>query len=190
MYNYKPSAYAPHPTLPFPASTTSPATTLQLTFSDAEHHYQTCPTHGDHGQSSQLSFLHHDISSDPKAHTSSHATAISSHCILCNPHIFITSTPNNRNHHHHHPYDRSMSTTPTTPTTKCACPHPDCQDSSGLSAKLFSRKADLARHIRSTHEEASLDCPFDKCTGKGTMGFTRKDHLVEHRRQYHAEDIP
>lgn len=56
--------------------------------------------------------------------------------------------------------------------------------------KYFSRKADVARHVRSAHEGRYIDCPRKNCVRKGDLGFTRNDHLVEHRRQFHMENIP
>lgn len=35
-----------------------------------------------------------------------------------------------------------------------------------------------------------LDCPFHNCQRAGANGFTRKDNLVQHRRNVHGEDIP
>ena len=44
--------------------------------------------------------------------------------------------------------------------------------------------------MRSAHERRYIDCPFKRCVRKGDQGFTRNDHLVEHRRQFHMERIP
>ena len=47
----------------------------------------------------------------------------------------------------------------------------------------------MIRHYNSVHEKKLLDCPMLKCSRKGECGFTRHDHLVEHLRGYHGEDI-
>ncbi|KAF2399598.1 hypothetical protein EJ06DRAFT_557391 [Trichodelitschia bisporula] len=56
----------------------------------------------------------------------------------------------------------------------------------------FARKADLTRHFECTHDENSkrFDCTMPRCSRKGREGFTRKDHLTEHLRNYHQQDIP
>ena len=54
----------------------------------------------------------------------------------------------------------------------------------------FSRKADVARHIKSTHDVKMLDCPKNRCNRVGDNGFARQDHLVEHLRGFHREDLP
>ena len=58
--------------------------------------------------------------------------------------------------------------------------------------KRFARKADLERHQTCVHKKngPKLDCPKRKCARKGTQGFSRKDHLTEHLRHYHHEEIP
>jgi len=43
------------------------------------------------------------------------------------------------------------------------------------------------RHYRSVHERQYVDCPKHNCSRKGTNGFTRADHLIEHLRGYHGE---
>src|SRR5271170_7330030 len=43
------------------------------------------------------------------------------------------------------------------------CPHEDCRDSIGRANKLFKRKADVTRHLKSTHNKVYLDCPKRKC---------------------------
>jgi hypothetical protein len=69
-------------------------------------------------------------------------------------------------------------------------PHEDCRDSIGRANRLFRRKADVTRHLKSTHNKTYLNCPKCKCHRKDFNGFTRQDHLVEHLRQYHQENIP
>jgi hypothetical protein len=53
----------------------------------------------------------------------------------------------------------------------------------------FTRCADLNRHYATVHNPAGpkKDCPRKKCTRVGDNGFTRKDHLMEHLRQYHKD---
>ncbi|KAI9863075.1 MAG: hypothetical protein M1813_003895 [Trichoglossum hirsutum] len=55
-----------------------------------------------------------------------------------------------------------------------------------------SRKADLERHYNTHHgpQPERLDCPKRKCARKGENGFTRKDHLGEHMRNFHMEKLP
>ncbi|KAL9111938.1 MAG: hypothetical protein Q9227_003788 [Pyrenula ochraceoflavens] len=61
------------------------------------------------------------------------------------------------------------------------CLYPGCEG-------LFARPADLSRHYRTVHFiERLYDCPWERCEQKGIRGFTRKDHLIEHRRNYHME---
>jgi len=54
----------------------------------------------------------------------------------------------------------------------------------------FTRCADLNRHYTTVHNPAApkKDCPKKKCTRVGDNGFTRKDHLMEHLRQYHKDE--
>lgn len=53
----------------------------------------------------------------------------------------------------------------------------------------FTRIADLKRHQTTIQEPVFRDCPMDGCSRKGRNGFVRKDHLVEHVRQFHGADI-
>lgn len=54
----------------------------------------------------------------------------------------------------------------------------------------FSRKADVNRHMTCTHQRIEyIDCPIKNCARKGENGFTRKDHLLEHKRGYHCMDL-
>ncbi|OXV07268.1 hypothetical protein Egran_04962 [Elaphomyces granulatus] len=55
--------------------------------------------------------------------------------------------------------------------------------------KGFTRPADLKRHQSTVHAPVFTDCPQDDCTRKGRNGFTRKDHLIEHARQFHRLPI-
>lgn len=69
------------------------------------------------------------------------------------------------------------------------CSHPSCLDANGRPLKSFARNADVLRHMRSVHERRYIDCPRKNCVRKGDQGFTRIGHLIEHRRQFHMEDI-
>ena len=69
------------------------------------------------------------------------------------------------------------------------CTHEDCQDEHGRPKKFFSRKADVTRHHKSRHEITYIDCPKRNCERKGSSGFTRRDHLTEHLRGFHMENI-
>ncbi|KAJ5965618.1 hypothetical protein N7481_012332 [Penicillium waksmanii] len=69
------------------------------------------------------------------------------------------------------------------PTKPFAC------DASGCS-KSFTRFADLKRHQSSVHYPVFRNCPVDHCSRKGSNGFPRQDHLVEHLRSYHHLDVP
>jgi len=52
---------------------------------------------------------------------------------------------------------------------------------------IFTRKADLERHIKTIHYPSppQFDCPKKGCSRTGEDGFTREDHLKEHLRNYH-----
>ncbi|KAJ5613960.1 hypothetical protein N7528_007614 [Penicillium herquei] len=56
--------------------------------------------------------------------------------------------------------------------------------------KCFTRFADLKRHQSSVHFPVFRNCPVDHCSRKGSNGFPRQDHLVEHLRSYHHLDVP
>ena len=73
---------------------------------------------------------------------------------------------------------------------KLPCLHPDCLDEAGQSTKYFTRKADVTRHFHSAHRKPYIDCPQRQCPRKGDHGFTRRDHLIEHQRQYHGIGLP
>lgn len=105
-----------------------------------------------------------------------------------------------RYHYSHNPYQtdpnrarlsvKPLPASPAAVNMKPHCPHPDCRDASGNPRKYFSRKADVARHDRSHHNRSFMDCPRHRCSRKGESGFTRRDHLQEHLRQYHSMNIP
>ena len=82
------------------------------------------------------------------------------------------------------------TTEPSHSNVRIYCLHPDCADGSNQPMRFFSRKADVIRHTRSTHDHHQyLDCPKLKCQRKGDNAFTRADHLEEHLRQYHREPL-
>jgi hypothetical protein len=62
-------------------------------------------------------------------------------------------------------------------------------DEEGNPKKFFSRKADVNRHIKSQHDVQWIDCPRKNCERKGPRGFSRRDHLTEHLRGFHMENI-
>ncbi|KAL2014847.1 hypothetical protein VTN00DRAFT_2372 [Thermoascus crustaceus] len=55
--------------------------------------------------------------------------------------------------------------------------------------RSFTRLADLRRHSSSVHYPVFQNCPVPNCSRKGTNGFPRKDHLIEHMRSYHHKNI-
>ena len=67
------------------------------------------------------------------------------------------------------------------------CPYSDC-----TSKGKFKRRTDLNRHIRTQHEAENhmMDCKHGWCGRTGSNGFSREDHLREHRREVHREAIP
>jgi len=57
----------------------------------------------------------------------------------------------------------------------------------------FARKADRDRHRACVHEKSEnkkFSCTESNCSRTGQSAFTRKDHLMEHLRNYHHHDIP
>ncbi|KAJ4312860.1 hypothetical protein N0V84_009714 [Fusarium piperis] len=64
---------------------------------------------------------------------------------------------------------------------------------SGCKAKPFKRAADLQRHYRNAHVPEPLKeqhfCDYSRCS-RYREPFSRRDHLRDHLRQYHREDIP
>lgn len=56
----------------------------------------------------------------------------------------------------------------------------------------FKRAADRERHVKSVHKapgDSPYPCPWPNCARRGPNGFSRKDHLIEHRRNYHHDSI-
>jgi hypothetical protein len=67
------------------------------------------------------------------------------------------------------------------------CELPNCSSTAN-----FTRLADFQRHQSTVHEVGTprYPCTFQDCTRVGDKGFTRRDHLVEHLRNFHHIDIP
>ncbi|KAF1951597.1 hypothetical protein CC80DRAFT_508780 [Byssothecium circinans] len=67
------------------------------------------------------------------------------------------------------------------------CDLPNC-----TSTANFTRHADLQRHQSTVHGVGTPDfpCTVRDCSRVGDKGFTRRDHLVEHLRNFHHIDIP
>lgn len=69
---------------------------------------------------------------------------------------------------------------------KFVCTKPDCN------GPVFTRMADLERHIRHIHTDADKKerflCDYSACSRSATP-FHRKDHYREHLREYHLEDL-
>ena len=59
-------------------------------------------------------------------------------------------------------------------------------------SKDFTRQTDLKRHFKTQHDAPNkrIDCDFKWCGRTGEHGFTRKDHLAEHLREVHRQNIP
>jgi hypothetical protein len=54
----------------------------------------------------------------------------------------------------------------------------------------FTRATDLNRHMQTVHFPPRVDCKYKGCGRVGENGFCRTDHLNEHLREVHKEDIP
>ncbi|DAA73797.1 TPA_exp: putative C2H2 finger domain protein [Trichophyton benhamiae CBS 112371] len=80
------------------------------------------------------------------------------------------------------PSSPRSSTAAERSTQRFICLYENCEGS-------FSRVADLSRHQKSIHFPTRMDCPKPRCNRKGFMGFTREDHLTEHLRQFHGEQL-
>ncbi|KAH9875655.1 hypothetical protein IAQ61_003119 [Plenodomus lingam] len=72
-------------------------------------------------------------------------------------------------------------------TRTWTCDIPSCTSSAN-----FTRLADLQRHQSTVHGVGTPDypCTVPRCNRVGDKGFTRRDHLVEHLRNFHHMDIP
>ncbi|KAK5008655.1 hypothetical protein LTR28_003688 [Elasticomyces elasticus] len=58
---------------------------------------------------------------------------------------------------------------------------------------VFARTADLQRHIMIKHYRDSVEkhsCPVPRCHRVNANGFTRKDKVTDHMRNFHNIDIP
>ena len=71
------------------------------------------------------------------------------------------------------------------PETQYPCLYEGCEH-------ISTQFSDLKRHYK-THKAkdsaASIDCPKRGCSRVGVHGFTRNDHLNQHLRDYHKQDI-
>lgn len=60
------------------------------------------------------------------------------------------------------------------------------------SSTRFTRLADLRRHQATVHGMGTPEfpCTIPHCSRVGNKGFTRRDHLMEHLRNFHKVDVP
>ncbi|KAF1939478.1 hypothetical protein EJ02DRAFT_456885 [Clathrospora elynae] len=67
-----------------------------------------------------------------------------------------------------------------------------CDVQSCTSSANFTRLADLQRHQSTVHGMGTPEypCTVPRCNRIADKGFTRRDHLVEHLRNFHHIDIP
>ncbi|KAF2848405.1 hypothetical protein T440DRAFT_536629 [Plenodomus tracheiphilus IPT5] len=67
-----------------------------------------------------------------------------------------------------------------------------CDIASCTSSANFTRLADLQRHQSTVHGVGTPEypCTVPRCNRIADKGFTRRDHLVEHLRNFHHMDIP
>ncbi|KAH8723376.1 hypothetical protein GQ44DRAFT_620444 [Phaeosphaeriaceae sp. PMI808] len=67
-----------------------------------------------------------------------------------------------------------------------------CDIASCTSSANFTRLADLQRHQSTVHGVGAPEfpCTVPHCNRIADKGFTRRDHLVEHLRNFHHMDIP
>ncbi|KAK3060324.1 hypothetical protein LTS18_008798, partial [Coniosporium uncinatum] len=80
---------------------------------------------------------------------------------------------------------RESSTGPRNKKSWC-CPESGC-------SRVFKRKADCQRHVDCVHRADRLrlhPCTVRRCSRGGDNGFKRKDHLTEHMRNFHHQQIP
>ncbi|PVH97015.1 hypothetical protein DM02DRAFT_658682 [Periconia macrospinosa] len=84
------------------------------------------------------------------------------------------------------PYTVTSNTNTQTPRT-WRCEIPGC-----TSTANFTRFADLQRHHATVHSgnTPNYPCTVKDCSRVGDKGFTRRDHLVEHMRNFHHIPIP
>ncbi|OJD34618.1 c2h2 finger domain [Diplodia corticola] len=87
--------------------------------------------------------------------------------------------------------DAQVPASPNTandPERKWKCKQSECAERKG-----FKRHTDLVRHMSTVHhreDQGKFDCVQRTCPRKGENGFTRKDHLTEHLRNFHLRSIP
>ncbi|TKA76985.1 hypothetical protein B0A49_01339 [Cryomyces minteri] len=89
------------------------------------------------------------------------------------------------------PSSSSANSSNRKPKANYPCLVPSCPSKS----PCFARVADLERHLACVHNKATVatfDCHMNRCqrTAANGRAFTRKDHLTEHLRNYHHEEIP
>ncbi|OAL45602.1 hypothetical protein IQ07DRAFT_213518 [Pyrenochaeta sp. DS3sAY3a] len=67
-----------------------------------------------------------------------------------------------------------------------------CDIASCTSSANFTRLADLQRHQSTVHSITTPEypCTVPRCNRIADKGFTRRDHLIEHLRNFHHIDIP
>ncbi|KAH7412018.1 hypothetical protein DE146DRAFT_751160 [Phaeosphaeria sp. MPI-PUGE-AT-0046c] len=67
-----------------------------------------------------------------------------------------------------------------------------CEIAGCTSSANFTRLADLQRHQSTVHGMGTPEfpCTVPRCNRVADKGFTRRDHLVEHLRNFHHMDIP
>ena len=72
------------------------------------------------------------------------------------------------------------------PPLQFPCLHPSCDH-------VSARSSDLQRHMQKHNlnpPEEKYGCPIRGCGRVGIHGFNRKDHLTEHLRNFHIQDMP
>ncbi|KAK5170776.1 hypothetical protein LTR04_003813 [Oleoguttula sp. CCFEE 6159] len=89
------------------------------------------------------------------------------------------------------PSSSSANSSNRKPKANYPCLVPSCPSK----APFFARVADLQRHLACVHNKATaatFDCHMNRCqrTAANGRAFTRKDHLTDHLRNYHHEEIP
>ncbi|KAL6721390.1 hypothetical protein ACLMJK_000493 [Lecanora helva] len=67
-----------------------------------------------------------------------------------------------------------------------SCLYPGCTH---VASRAFNLERHMSKHYPIPTEE-KYDCPGRGCGRTGAHGFIRKDHMIEHLRNYHMQDIP
>ncbi|KAH7093751.1 hypothetical protein FB567DRAFT_180163 [Paraphoma chrysanthemicola] len=88
--------------------------------------------------------------------------------------------------------DVSVTTSQTPSRSNSRTKNWTCDIPSCTSSANFTRLADLQRHQSTVHGVGTPEfpCTVPRCNRIGDKGFTRRDHLVEHLRNFHHIDIP